>query len=179
MATRLKSRLDYEDYCAIPADGRRYELVDGEVRVTPAPSPLHQRLVLRLARALAEHFRPPAEVFVSPLDVILAPHDVVQPDLVVVAGPAQVSSRGIEGPPLLVVEVLSPATTTFDRTVKAQRYAASGVPHYWIVDPDTRALECFRREGTAYLLMGSFGPEGPLTCDDFPGLRLDLAALWR
>jgi thiaminase II len=72
-----------------------------------------------------------------------------------------------------------PATTTFDRTVKAQRYAASGVPHYWIVDPDTRALECFRREGTAYLLMGSFGPEGPLTCDDFPGLRLDLAALWR
>ncbi|MBI2462584.1 MAG: Uma2 family endonuclease, partial [Candidatus Rokubacteria bacterium] len=83
MATGLKTRLDYDDYCAIPPDGKRYELLDGQVQVTPAPSPLHQRLVLRLARALQDHFEEPAEVFVSPIDVILTPHDVVQPDLAV------------------------------------------------------------------------------------------------
>lgn len=179
MAIGLKTRLDYDDYCAIPNDGKRYELVDGQVHVTPAPSPLHQRLVGRLFRLLSEYFRAPAEVFVAPIDVILTPHDVVQPDLVVVANPAQVSSRGIEDAPLLVIEVLSPTTTTYDRTTKAQRYGALGVPHYWIVDPEARIIECFRRHEAAYQLIGSFAPDAALTHPDFPGLRIDLAALWR
>lgn len=72
MATGLKTKLD-GDYCAIPADGKRYELIDGEVHVTPAPSPLHQRLVGRLFRLLSEYFLAPAEVFVAPIDVILTP----------------------------------------------------------------------------------------------------------
>jgi len=179
VATGLKTRLDYDDYCAIPPDGKRYELLDGQVQVTPAPSPLHQRLVLRLARALQDHFEEPAEVFVSPIDVILTPHDVVQPDLVVVTDPSQVSTRGIEGAPLLVIEVLSPATTVYDRTTKAQRYAALGIPHYWLVDPETRSIQCFRRREAAYQPVGSFGPEDTLTHPDFPDLRLGLAALWR
>ena len=179
MTTGLKTKLDYEDYCAIPPDGKRYELIDGEVHVTPAPSPLHQRLVGELFVALRAHFRPPTEVFVSPIDVILTPHDVVQPDLIVVANPSQVSHRGIEGPPLLVIEVLSPTTTVYDRTTKAQRYAALGIPHYWIVDPEARTIECFRRHEAAYHPAGSFGPDGTLTHPDFPGLRLDPAPLWR
>ncbi len=179
MTTGLKTKLDYQDYCAIPPDGKRYELIDGEVHVTPAPSPLHQRLVGNLFVALREHFGRRAEVFISPIDVILTPHDVVQPDLVVVANPSQVSGRGIEGPPLLVIEVLSPTTTVFDRTTKSQRYAALGIPHYWIVDPETRALECFRRQESAYRLVGAFGPDDTLIHPDFPGLRLGLAVLWQ
>lgn len=181
MATGLKTRLDYGDYCAIPADGKRYELIDGDVHVTPAPSPLHQRVSKRLQRLLEAHFEAPGggEVFNAPIDVILTPHDVVQPDLVVVADPSQVSGRGIEGIPLLVVEVLSPTTTAFDRTTKARRYAALGVPHYWIVDPETRTIECFRCRETAYHLAASFGPEDALSHPDFPGLRLVLAALWQ
>ena len=95
MESSLKTRLDYGDYCAIPSNGNRYELIDGKVHVTPAPSPSHQRLVLRLARALEDHFRPPAEVFVSPVDVILTAHDVVQPDVAVVTTPTMISDRGI------------------------------------------------------------------------------------
>jgi Uma2 family endonuclease len=179
VAIGLKAKLDYDDYCAIPPDGKRYELIDGQVYVTPAPSPLHQRLVGRLFRLLSEYFLAPAEVFVAPIDVILTPHDVVQPDLVVVANQSQVSRRGIEGPPLLVVEVLSPTTTVYDRTTKAQRYAALGISHYWLADPETRTLECFRRHEASYQLVGTFGAEATLTHPDFPGLRLDLAALWR
>ena len=179
MATEIKARLDYDDYCAIPADGKRYELIDGRVHVTPAPSPLHQRAVVRLCYALSQHFRSPAEVFVSPIDVILTPHDVVQPDLVVVSNPSQVSKRGIEGAPLLVVEVLSPTTTAYDRTTKAQRYATLGVPHFWIVDPEGRTIECFKSEGTTYLNIVSFGSEDALTPPDFPGLSAGLASLWQ
>jgi Uma2 family endonuclease len=180
MAIGLKTRLDYDDYCAIPPDGKRYELIDGTVHVTPAPSPLHQRVSKRLQRLLEAYFEEPGqgEVFDAPIDVILTFHDVVQPDLVVVTNPALVSARGIEGPPHLVVEVLSPTTTAYDRTTKAQRYAALGIPHYWLVDPETRTVECFRRQEAAYQLVGAFGPDATLTHPDFPGLRLDLAALW-
>jgi Uma2 family endonuclease len=179
VATGIKTRLDYDDYCAIPPDGKRYELIDGKVHVTPAPSPLHQRIVLRLARTLSDHFTAPAEVFVSPIDVILTPHDVVQPDVVLVTNPSQVSKRGIEGAPLLVVEVLSPTTTAYDRSTKAQRYAALGVPHFWIVDPESRTVECFKGGRATYINVASFGSEETLTHPDFPGLSLSLTVLWR
>jgi len=178
MATGLKARLDYNDYCAIPPDGKRCELIDGEVRMTPAPSPQHQRVVLRLARLLSERLSPSFEVFVSPIDVILTPNDVVQPDIVVVSNPAQVSSRGIEGPPLLVIEVLSPTTTVYDRTAKAQRFAALGVPHYWLADPSTRILECFLSPKAAYQLVAAFGPGDVFAHPDFAGLQFPLAPLW-
>ncbi len=179
MQLGLKTKLDYSDYCAIPPDGKRYELIAGEVHVTPAPSPLHQRLVQRLLRTLEDHFHPPAEVLVSPIDVILTPHDVVQPDLVVVADPAQVSERGIEGAPLIVVEVISPATAQYDRSTKAQRYAALGVRHYWVADPAIRQVECYRLEAGAYRLVLTGGAEAPVPHPDFPSLHLSGPPLWR
>lgn len=178
MASGLKTRLDYGDYCAIPSDGRRYELIDGEVHVTPAPSPLHQELVGNLFTALRERLSRPTKVYVSPIDLILSPNDVLQPDLVVVDNPSQISDRGIEGPPLLVIEVLSPTTSAYDRTAKSHRYAALGVPHYWLVDPATRRIECYRREGSAYLPVTSAGGDDTLAHPDFPTLRLTLSPLW-
>lgn len=172
MATGIKTRLDYGDYCAIPSDGKRYELLDGEVYVTPAPGPLHQRLLLRLARALEDYFGARAEVFIAPIDVIFSPHDIVQPDIVVVENSAQVSQRGIEGPPLLVVEVLSPATAAYDRSVKSRHYAANGVRHYWILDPPARMLECYRSEGAVLQLVASATAETRLVHPDLPEFTL-------
>src|SRR5215472_776969 len=110
MATRMV--LTYKDYEALPADGRRYELHDGELLVTPAPAPKHQRVSGRLYRILQAHVetRRLGEVLYSPLDVILSDTSVLQPDLVFLDGSRQsaISERGIEGPPSLVVEILSP-----------------------------------------------------------------------
>jgi len=105
MITGLKRKLDYEDYARIPPDRNRYELLDGDLYVTPAPSPLHQRVSKRLQRLLEAYFeaRGLGEVFDAPIDLILTNQDVVQPDIVVVTNPAQVSARAIEGPPALVV----------------------------------------------------------------------------
>src|SRR5215471_1786162 len=99
MATRLRRKLGYEDYARMPVEGKRYEVLDGELYVTPAPSPLHQRLSKRLQRQLEDFFERGGlgEVFNARVDLILAAHDIVQPDLRVVAEPGQVSHRAIEG----------------------------------------------------------------------------------
>jgi Uma2 family endonuclease len=174
MATRIV--LTYADYAAIPADGRRYELHEGEVSVTPASGTRHQRVVGNLFVALREHVtaRGLGEVFVSPIDCILSDTSVVQPDIVYVATArgSVVRERGIEGVPTLVVEVLSPSTVQIDGGVKRQLYARHGIPYYWIVDPDARRIE-------AYLLAeGAYRPADPGAFPPFAGLSLDSAAIW-
>jgi Uma2 family endonuclease len=181
VARSIGTRLTYEDYAAIPSDGRIYQIVDGEVIVTPAPSPHHQRASRRLQRQLEDHFHPAgrAEVFNAPIDLILTQHDVTQPDLMVVADAASVSRRGIEAAPLLIVEVLSPSTERYDRQVKARRYAALGVPHYWVLDPETRRLECYVNQDGVFQPAAVAEGDAPLTPPGFDGLTVDLAALWR
>ena len=112
MATRIV--LTYADLVAMPADGKRYELHEGEIYMTAAPRPRHQQVVGNLHLILAAHVRRLGlgEVFLSPIDVILADVTVVEPDLVYLdaARLGRVSDRGIEGPPTLAIEVLSPST---------------------------------------------------------------------
>jgi Uma2 family endonuclease len=175
----LKQVLDYDDYAAIPPDGNRYELLEGDLLVTPAPSPLHQWVSKRLQRQLEAYFedRGLGQVYNAPIDVILTPHDVLQPDLVVVTDLGQVSGRGIEGPPTLLVEVLSPTTAARDRGVKSRRYATLGVPHLWLLEPDERRLECYRLEGQAYRLVIAAEGEATVEHSHWPGLAVRLAEL--
>ena len=80
---------------------------------------------------------------------------LTQPDIVVVTDKSSITRRGIEAPPLLIVEVLSPSTEKFDRHVKARHYAVLGVPHYWVLDPDQRRLECYTSVDGAFVLSAS------------------------
>ena len=180
MQRALNARLTYEDYAAIPSDGRTYQIVDGELYVTPAPSPFHQRASKRLQRQLEAYFEDAdrAEVFNAPIDLILTNHDVTQPDLVVVEA-ASITRRGIEAAPLLVVEVLSPATVKLDRQVKARRYAALDVPQYWILDIDARRLECYANAAGTFVLSAEGNGDEMVIVPGFDGLTIDLAALWR
>lgn len=181
MATGLRRKLGYEDYARIPADGKRHEILDGALYVTPAPTPLHQRLSKRLQRRLEEHFegRGLGEVFNAAIDMILGEHDIAQPDILLVADPAQMSGRGIKGAPVLIVEVLSPSTRAQDRGIKLRRYAALGVTHCWILDPDAESLECLRLEGSGYRPIAEARAPETLGHPDWPELRIDLGALWR
>lgn len=176
----VRNRLEYEDLLTTPDDGNRYELLDGEVAVTPSPSPAHQRALLNLTLQLVEYFHGGGlgEVFVAPLDVILTRHDVVEPDIVVVSDPTQVSERGIEGPPMLVVEVLSPSTREHDRTVKAQRYARLGIAHYWIVDPGEKRIECLQARNGVFELVVAHRDDDVLIHPAWDRLRVRLRDLW-
>ena len=174
--------LTYKEYEALPADGRRYELHEGELSVTPAPRPLHQRILGNLNEIVRQHvnYRGLGEVFLSPIDCILSDTSIVQPDLVYLdtGRGSLVSNRGIEGPPTLVVEVLSPSTTEIDRSTKRQLYARHGVPSYWIVDPEARTIEAYiLSEGGYQLAARAAGPEA-VSLPPFPDLAFAPASLW-
>jgi Uma2 family endonuclease len=180
MSTRIV--LTYADLATTPADGKRYELLEGEIYVTAAPRLRHQQVVGNLYLLLAEHVRRHGlgEIFFAPLDVILANITVIEPDLVYVDATRleRLSDRGVEGAPTLVVEALSPSTAAADRGIKRQISARYGVPHYWIVDPDARLIETYQLSGNAY----EPGPRldrAPIALPPFPDLALDPAAVWR
>lgn len=135
-------KLTYQDY-ANWSDERRWELIEGEpYLMSPAPRPIHQRLVTKLCLAISTRLPGSAcEAFVSPIDVKLSEQDVVQPDIVVVCNPSQVTDRYIEGAPSLVVEILSPSSIRHDRMRKLQLYARFGITEYWIVTPEPSLVE--------------------------------------
>jgi len=174
--------LTYKDYEALPADGRRYELHEGELSVTPAPSPQHQLTSRNLFRLLDDYVktRGLGEVLYAPLDVILSDTSIVQPDLVYLDATrlGAISRRGIEGPPTLVIEILSPATTLIDRSTKQQLYARHGIPFFWLVDPEGRAVEVFVLGPQGYTLAVRAAGAGPVSLPPFPDLALIPAALW-
>ena len=176
----LKQKLDYFDLASAPDDRLRYEILDGELLVTPAPSLVHQRVSRRLQRQLERFFESGGrgEVFAAPTDVILTPHDVVEPDLLVVTDIQQLSRRGVEGPPALVVEILSPSTRDRDQTLKARRYAELGVPHYWIVDPDALRITFYRAEGQRYVVAAEADGDTTVDAPGWPGLTIAVGELW-
>jgi Uma2 family endonuclease len=131
---------------ALPDDGNRYEVIDGELFVTPAPSVFHQRAVLELAYLLGPYVKSHrvGEALISPADVVVyGPRKFVQPDLFVVPLVDGVPMRAWTevGRLLLAVEVSSPSTRRTDRGRKRMLYREKGIPEYWIVDTDERAVE--------------------------------------
>ena len=178
--------LTYDDLAALPAGGlryERYELHEGEIFVTASPRTRHQEVVGNLYLILAEHVRTRGigKVFISPIDVILTNTTVLVPDLVYVdrARLAQVSGRGIEGAPTLVIEVLSPTTAVVDQGVKLTLYARYGVPHHWLVDADARVIETRELTGADYTPGPRLEGATPRALPPFADLALDPAVVWR
>src|SRR5690606_4698290 len=129
-----------------PSEGStRYEVIDGKLAVTPAPTSWHQVVVGRLARVLGNFIEDHelGLLFPGPIDVLFGEGDYLEPDLAFVRGDRSgiVSERGLEGAPDLVVEIVSPSTAHRDRGIKLERYRHFGVPEYWIVDGDRNAIE--------------------------------------
>lgn len=171
--------LHYEDWLQFPDDGRRYELIDGELYVSPSPSIRHQRVSRELEFALLMYLRRTGkgEVLDAPVGVRLAHDSVVQPDILVVLREheSQVGEQVIDGPPDLVVEVLSPGTARRDLGVKREKYRATGVPEYWIVDPVHAAIEVLVLENGDYVRFGVFGHTETLRSRVLPDLEIALA----
>jgi len=174
-------RLTYDDLKKIPPDRNRYELIEGELFVAPAPNIEHQRKGFRVAKRVSDHVEKNdlGEVFIAPCDVVLSPGTVLEPDIIFVSKARQsiVKDVCIEGAPDLVVEVVSDSSRTIDRFVKRDRYAEFGVPEYWLLDPFEPRIEVLRLEAGKYRLTGSFGPGGTLESLTFPGLQIPVSSL--
>ncbi|MEO3871356.1 Uma2 family endonuclease [Nonomuraea sp. B12E4] len=140
-----------DDLLKFPDNGNRYELFNGSLAVSPAPIPLHQRVINRLVRVL-EDAAPPGLEALSYVNVSPSAKDLYIPDVVVVSESASESVGLMFAPSdlLLVVEVISPSTGMYDKTIKAAVYAAAGIPLYWCVEPDGPILYVYELEGDSY-----------------------------
>jgi len=180
----FSGKMTYEDYLELPEEpGYRMELLDGLLVKDPSASVPHQRVSRRLQRMLEDYFRvvdPEGEVFNAPLDLTLGRHTVVQPDLFYVAGSQKdlVQHARVDGTPTLVVEILSPSSGRKDRLQKLRIYQNAALPHYWMVDPDNRTMECFCLSHGVYALAAAAMDDEALEHPAFSGLKLALAALW-
>ena len=181
-----RTAFTYRDYAALPDDGKRYEIHDGELCEMTAPTWLHQALLLNLAKALDTYVRVRnlGKIAIAPLDVILSDQPgettILQPDIIYLANDRLSARRphGVEGAPTLVVEILSPSTATIDRTVKRNLYARYAVPYFWLIDPDARVIEAqVLRSGEYAVTVAASGPQ-PLDLPPFTDLALVPSALW-
>ena len=149
MATKpAPRRWTYAEYARLPDDGKRYEVIAGELVVSPSPAPTHQKALIRLSTALDQFTQQHrlGEMYPGPIDVLLSGVDYLVPDLVFVRAERTgvITDRGIEAAPDLVIEAISPSTAMRDRGLKRERYAHFGVPLYWVIDVELRHIEVYR-----------------------------------
>ena len=175
MTTKIASLLTVEDLEALPDDGNTYELIEGELIVSSAPTVTHQRVIKNLTRELANFLDriPIGEVLPTP-GVIFDRHNGVIPDLVFVTN-EQLERIGAEAhirfAPALAVEVVSPGreNSKRDRVKKLRVYGKFGVGEYWIADPEARAVEIYRPVGGALALAATLGGDEEITPPLLPG----------
>lgn len=177
----LARPLTYDDLCELPNDSNRYEIIGGELIVSPSPTRAHQILAYRLTQLIGNFVdaRQLGQVLFAPVDVRLSPHNVVEPDLLFIRQDRlgiYGATGPVEGPPDLVVEIISPSSKIMDRIRKAALYADSGVPEYWLVDPEQREAQIL------ILAQGQYEPvqpvDGRLPSTVIPGLVVDPATLF-
>ncbi|MCA8970766.1 MAG: Uma2 family endonuclease [Planctomycetes bacterium] len=177
----LGTKLGYSEYCTIPEDGQRHEIVDGVHFVNPAPGFEHQSALSQIFFELMANIDRAGRgrVFVAPYDVQLSEHDIVQPDIVVVLADNShvITKPRIVGAPDLVVEILSPGTARHDRERKFALYEKSGIREYWIVDTAERVVSQFTLVDGRYSHCTT--AHETLRLHVLPDVEIDLACAWK
>ncbi|MGH8654832.1 MAG: Uma2 family endonuclease [Gammaproteobacteria bacterium] len=180
-------RFTYEDYKSLPESmEKRYELLDGDLLMVPAPTTYHQFVSRNLEFILHSFARTHGlgNVLYAPVDVVLGTgkdREVVQPDVLFISRgrTAIIAPAEIQGAPDLIVEVLSPGTEERDRGYKRHLYGRYGVLEYWIVDPEAETIDVIRAAGAEFELAMTCGVNQTLSSSIFPGLEIDLHEVFR
>ena len=174
---RSRIKFTYEDYKHTPED-KRYELLDGELIMAPAPRIVHQRTSREIGTPLDIFVTEDGlgEVFYAPCDVVLSQTDVVQPDLLFVSNERShiITEDNIRGAPDLVIEILSPSTAQRDRTLKRTLYALHRVPEYWQADTDAKFVLVLTLDNGEYKVAGIYGEGQTLVSPLLPGFALEI-----
>jgi Uma2 family endonuclease len=168
----------FDEYATLPDDGKRYEIMNGVLIMSPAPEADHQSAIALLTYYLlqAVQFKGLGRVLPSPFDVRLTADRVVQPDVLVVlnANLQRVARKYMVGGPDLAVEVASPSTALYDRLSKFEAYEQAGVSEYWIVHPQEKTIEALVLEDDGYQSLGIFSGKDTLPSRVVPGI-MDIA----
>jgi Uma2 family endonuclease len=181
MAVSPAVRFTYEDYLLLPED-RRYEIIDGELFMTPAPTPYHQIVAGNLYSLLKEHVqkRELGQVLFAPCDVLLSETDVVQPDVLFISKERAsiIGEKYISAAPDLVVEVLSPATAGRDQTLKKKLYAQRGVRELWFASPEAKSVEVLINSGDSFRREAIYGTGDTLASPLLPEFEIPITSVF-
>ena len=174
-------KFTYEDYRNAPED-KRYELLDGDLVVTPAPGEAHQRVSRNLTILLGQSVKltGAGHIYAAPFDVILSDTDVVQPDLLFVSNEREyvITEANVQGAPDLVVEILSPSTAERDLTFKRSLYAKHGVKEFWLVDTDAKTVTVLLRDPQGFAVVGVCGEGQTLDSPTLIGFTINPAEIF-
>jgi Uma2 family endonuclease len=180
MATTVIRKLSYEEFQTLPRDGsKRFELIEGEVFMTPSPNTGHQRAVARLLRRLADFVERNdlGEVFIAPYDIVFSKWTALEPDLLFVGKEQRsiITDANVQGVPDLVIEILSPSNKEYDRDTKLRAYEKAGVLEIWYFDPEDRTAEILNLGSDGrYLVTAKLSGNAGITSRVLPGLSLTL-----
>jgi len=170
------------DYLDLAPGGPRYELIQGELRMAPAPNLKHQRVSRNLEFILFDYLKrnPIGEIFHAPCDVFLSEINVFQPDILFVSEQRKqlLSERGVEGAPDVVIEILSPSTARQDLGPKKRVYTVTGVREYWVIDPELEQLSLFRLPEDPAAPFQTLRKSDCLISPHFPDLTISLSEVF-
>lgn len=170
-------RLNVNYYKFLP-EGAPYQLIEGELIMTPAPNPRHQIILGRIFRGLSDFVeqREAGIVLLSPLDVYLDDENAFQPDVIFIATERMetIKKDGIYGAPDLVIEILSPSTAHYDSREKFRVYERSGVQEYWIVDPEMNSVEVYVTKEGKFSLASKAEEKGEIVSQLLRGFKVNL-----
>lgn len=185
MATKIEPLMTINDLEAMPEDGNRYEVIEGELFVSCAPGLTHQQVSMNISFLIRSYLEsyPIGLVFATP-GLILTDISGVIPDLVFFRHERSqdiISGERLTGAPDIVVEVLSPGAENMrrDRIAKRQLYARHGVPEYWMVDPEERAMEVYRLQSGSLELVATLKDEDELSSQFLPGFSCPASAIFQ
>ncbi|MDR0731466.1 MAG: Uma2 family endonuclease [Treponema sp.] len=162
----------------------RYEIINGEAFMMASPTVEHQAIITELLFQLANFLRgKPCQVFTAPLDVRLFPakdhsdDTVVQPDILVVCDKSKLSKGSVDGPPDLVIEILSPSNTYKLMFLKFESYLNAGVREYWVLDPEEKKAQVNVLHEGRYI-SSACKKDAVIHASVLPPFSVDLASLW-
>ena len=178
--TSVISKLTYDEFQTLPRDGsKRFELIEGEVFMTPSPNTKHQRAVAKLLRLLADYVEKQdlGEVFIAPYDVVFSNWTALEPDLLFIRKDRAsiVTDANVQGAPDLVIEILSPRNKAYDRETKMRAYEKAGVPEIWYFDPEEDKAEILNLKADGrYVVTAKLSGDATIVSKTLPGLSLTM-----
>ena len=175
-------KFTYSDYLLLPDNGKRYEILEGELLMSPSPNTKHQIVLLNLAAILKSFVERNnlGQIFIAPYDVVLSKYDVVQPDIMFISSKntKMIKPTHLEGVPDLVIEIISPGSAQRDRIIKRKIYALHGVKEYWLVHPEKQRVQVLRLEKGELQPITELTAEDTLTSPMLSGLEIQLTDIF-
>jgi Uma2 family endonuclease len=171
------------DYMGMPEGPPYYQLIDGELYMSPSPNWRHQDIGGNLYKKISIYLEKHdiGRVFIAPLDVCLTEINVFQPDVFFISNQRKkiLGERHVEGAPDFIVEILSKTTAHLDRGHKRKIYARTGVKELWFVDLDLKQIEVYDLKKSADTPMATYSGQEKVTSPIFPGLKFSLSEIFR